>query len=57
MPAKKLPKSIKNPKPYEGLKKAGMSKSSAAAISNEGATKAGRSRMAKKAARTRKKRS
>lgn len=38
---------------YEGMKKAGMSKSSAAAIANAGKTKAGRSRMAKKAARTR----
>lgn len=38
---------------YEALKKSGMSKSSAARIANAGKTKAGRSRMARKAARTR----
>lgn len=46
--------SIKNEKTYEALKEEGMSKAKAAAISNEGRTKAGRSRMAKKAAETRK---
>lgn len=46
--------SIKRPKVYEALKRRGFSKSSAAAISNAGRTKSGRSRMAKKAARTRK---
>ena len=39
---------------YERLKKKGMSKKKAAKIANAGKTKAGRSRMAKKAARTRK---
>jgi hypothetical protein len=41
---------------YERLKKKGMSKQSAARIANAGKTKSGRSRMAKKAARTRKRR-
>jgi hypothetical protein len=41
---------------YEALRRQGMSKSSAARISNAGITFAGRSRMAKKAARTRKRR-
>lgn len=39
---------------YEGMRKHGLSKKSAARIANAGKTKAGRSRMAKKAARTRK---
>lgn len=39
---------------YERLKKKGMPKRKAARIANAGKTKAGRSRMAKKAARTRK---
>jgi hypothetical protein len=44
-------------KAYEKIKrKKGLSKASAARIANAGKTKAGRSRMAKKAARTRKKR-
>lgn len=38
---------------YESMRKKGMSKQSAARIANAGKTKAGRSRMAKKAARTR----
>jgi len=41
---------------YRALRKHGMSKSKAAAISNEGRTRAGRSAMSKKAARTRAKR-
>jgi hypothetical protein len=41
---------------YKDLREKGMSKKIAAMISNAGKTKAGRSRMAKKAARTRKKR-
>lgn len=42
-------------KRYEGLRKPGLSKSSAAAIAISGKSKAGRKRMARKAARTRKK--
>ncbi|GGV68886.1 hypothetical protein GCM10010294_25080 [Streptomyces griseoloalbus] len=38
---------------YEALRAQGMSKKKAAKIANAGKTKAGRSRMAKKAARTR----
>jgi hypothetical protein len=41
---------------YEALKKHGMSKTRAAKIANAGKTRAGRSRMARKAARTRKRR-
>lgn len=41
---------------YEKLKKKGFSKKSAAKIANAGKTKTGRSSMAKKAARTRKRR-
>lgn len=41
---------------YEALKESGKSKKVAAKITNSGKTKAGRSRMAKKAARTRKRR-
>lgn len=41
-------------KAYEAMKDSGMSKKSAARIANAGKTKAGRSAMAKKAARTRK---
>lgn len=52
MPGKRM-NSIKRPKVYEALKRRGFSKSSAAAISNAGRTKAGRSRMAKKAAKSR----
>lgn len=56
MPAKRL-RSItpKRRKAYEAMKKSGMTKSSAARIANAGKTHAGRVRMAKKAARTRKK--
>lgn len=39
---------------YRALRRQGKSKAVAAAIANEGHTKSGRSRMAKKAARTRK---
>lgn len=38
---------------YEALREQGMSKKKAAKIANAGKTKAGRSKMAKKAARTR----
>lgn len=41
---------------YRALRRKGMSKSKAAAISNEGRTFPGRSKMARKAARTRKRR-
>jgi hypothetical protein len=56
MPGKRL-RSItpKRRGAYEAMKKSGMSKQSAARIANAGKTKAGRSAMAKKAARTRKK--
>jgi hypothetical protein len=40
-------------KAYRALRKQGMSKSRAAQISNEGRTHAGRSLMARRAARTR----
>jgi len=55
MPGGKKPgPSIKKPDEYEALKDEGYSKSKAAAISNEAAKgPAARSRMAKKAARTR----
>lgn len=43
-------------KAYRKLRKKGMPKSMAAAISNKGVTFAGRSAMARKAARTRKRR-
>jgi uncharacterized protein (DUF302 family) len=39
---------------YEALKRQGMSKSTSAKIANAGKTRGGRSKMAKKAARTRK---
>jgi hypothetical protein len=57
MPGGKDPgPSIKKPDEYEALKKEGYSKSKAAAISNEAAKgPAARSKMAKKAAATRKK--
>jgi hypothetical protein len=57
MPGSEHGPSIKNPKTYDALRDKGMSKSKAAAISNEGRTKKGRSDMAEKAAKTRKKRS
>jgi hypothetical protein len=41
---------------YRGMAKTGLSKSVRAAIANAGRTHAGRVRMAKKAARTRKRR-
>jgi len=54
MPGHEHGKSIKKPGEYEALKEQGYSKSKAAAISNEAAKgPAARSRMAKKAARTR----
>lgn len=57
MPGHQHGKSIKKPDEYEALKREGASKSKAAAISNEAAKgPAARSRMAKKAARTRAKR-
>jgi len=45
--------SIKRPRAYHALKARGYSKSKAARISNAGRTHAARSRMARKAARTR----
>lgn len=55
MPGKKDPgPSIRRPEQYESLKEQGMSKSRAAAISNEAAKgPAARSQMAKKAAKSR----
>lgn len=41
---------------YEKLRSRGLSKRSAARIANAGKTKAGRSKMARKAAKTRKRR-
>ena len=56
MPGGKDPgPSIKRKKAYEALKEEGYSKERAAKISNAGQTHAERSRMAKKAAKTRKK--
>jgi hypothetical protein len=56
MPGHQHGKSIKKADEYEALKEQGYSKSKAAAISNEAAKgPAARSRMAKKAAATRKK--
>lgn len=57
MPGKSPGKSVRRPRVYEVLRHSGLSKSSAAAIANAGRTAAGRSRMATKAARTRKRRS
>jgi hypothetical protein len=48
--------SIKRPRVYEALRRQGYSKTKAAKISNAGQTHAARSRMARKAARTRKRR-
>lgn len=57
MPGKKLKSITKGRrKAYEGLRKAGMSKQSAARIANAGKSKKGRSAMSKKAGRTRKRR-
>ena len=54
MPHGKSPgKSVKRASAYEALRRQGHSKASAAAISNAGRTKAGRKRMAHKAASTR----
>lgn len=54
MPGRRKPgPSVKRPRAYESMRSSGLSKSSAAAIANAGRTKAGRSRMATKAARTR----
>jgi hypothetical protein len=56
MPGKQHGPSIKKPDEYEALKEEGYSKSKAAAISNEAAKgPAARSKMAKKAARSREK--
>lgn len=56
MPGKKLSHIAKGRrKVYEAVKKSGLSKASAARIANAGKTKKGRSKTAKKAARTRKK--
>jgi hypothetical protein len=52
VPGKKY-RSIKRPRVYERLKAKGYSKRKAARISNAGRTHAARSRMARKAARTR----
>lgn len=55
MPRNRLRSITKGRRPvYEKLRGKGMSKKSAARIANAGKTKKGRSRMAKKAARTRK---
>lgn len=48
--------SIKRPRVYEALREKGYSKAKAAAISNAGTTPFKRHKMAKKAARTRKRR-
>ncbi len=55
MPGKKYA-SIRRPKVYEALRRRGLSKTASAKISNAGTSHAKRSKMAKKAARTRKKR-
>jgi hypothetical protein len=47
---------VRRPRVYNALRRKGLSKKRAAAISNAGTTKAKRSRMAKKAARTRRSR-
>ena len=49
-------KSLKRPKVYDRLRAKGYSKEKAARISNAGTTHAKRSKMARKAARTRKRR-
>jgi hypothetical protein len=54
MPGHNHGKSIKRPLVYEALRRKGMSKTKAARISNAGTTHFKRVRMAKKAARTRK---
>lgn len=57
MPNKRMRSIAKNRRHvYERLKGKGFSKAKAAKIANAGKTKKGRSRMAKKAARTRKRR-
>lgn len=52
MPGSKHGPSIKRARAYDALRKRGMSKARAAAISNAGRTRAARSAMARKAART-----
>lgn len=54
MPGHNHGNSIKRPLVYEALRRKGMSKTKAARISNAGTSAIKRSRMAKKAARTRK---
>jgi hypothetical protein len=54
MPGHQHGPSIKRPLVYEALRRKGMSKTKAARISNAGLTHAKRVRIAKKAARTRK---
>lgn len=56
MPKGRHGPSIKRPRVYEALRARGYSKRKAAAISNAGTTRVKRVRMAKKAARTRKRR-
>ena len=57
MPAKRMRSIAKGRRhAYERMRSKGMSKSKAAKIANTGKTKAGRTRMAKKAARTRRRR-
>jgi hypothetical protein len=54
MPGKRLASiAPKRRKVYESLKRSGLSKSSAARIANAGKTRKGRSKMARKAARSR----
>lgn len=53
---KRYQRSIKNKKVYEGLRRRGHSKSRAARIANAMKNRAGRKRVARKAARTRKRR-
>lgn len=52
MPGKRFEKSIKKKDTYEKLREKGVSKSSAAAISNKQAQKGGAKEMGKKAAET-----
>lgn len=57
MPAGRLRSIAKNRrKVYEALRRQGLSKAVSAKISNAGKTKAGRQRMARKAAKSRKRR-
>jgi hypothetical protein len=52
MPGKRM-RGIKRPAVYERLKSRGVPKRIAAAIANKGKSRAGRKKMARKAARTR----